>query len=217
MGKEKWPYGLYDEGIDRTLEVTEAAFDAGVTHLSLWGSSHANIADRTGDFFLSMDKLYRDNVRRFADHSIIERHDVRIQAIGEWRDSLSRETIEVIDSAVAKTSHRNGKVLTLLLDYSGTRERAAALLQIQNANISVNLENANDILRDQSWTGSLPSVDLIIRTGAWIDPHNSAGFLGLLTDEAQYAFPEVLWPDFTPELLQATLDDFSSRERRLGK
>lgn len=208
---------LYDEGIDRTLEVTEAAFDAGATHLSLWGSSHANIADRSGDFFLSMDKLYRDNVRRFADHSIIERHDVKIQAIGEWRDSLSSETIEVIDSAIEKTRHRSGKILTLLLDYSGTRERAAALVALHDSQISLDLTTANTALRQHSWTGSLPDVDLIIRTGAWIDPHNSAGFLGLLTEESQYAFPEVLWPDFTPALLRSTLEDFSSRERRLGK
>lgn len=208
---------LYDEGIDGTLEVTEAAFDNDVTHLSLWGSSHANIADRSGDFFKSIDKLYRDNIRRFADHSIIQRHDVRIQAIGEWQTSLSDETIDVINSAVADTSHRNGKVLTLLLDYSGTRERAAAFTAAQKSDSPVSVDTANDILRQHSWTRSLPPVDLIIRTGSWIDPHNSAGFLNLLADEAQYAFPKVLWPDFTPERLQKILDEFADRERRLGK
>lgn len=209
---------LYDQGINRTLEAAEAAFDNGVTHLSLWGSSHANIADRSGDFFLSIDRLYRENIKRFADHPIIEKHDVRIQAIGEWRDSLTDETIKVIDQAVADTAHRNGKVLTLLLDYSGARERAAALMAVQkNSSPAASLEEATTQLREHAWTAGLPEVDLIIRTGSWKDPHNSAGFLSLIADEAQYAFPEVLWPDFDSKRLTSILDEFTSRERRRGK
>lgn len=208
---------LYDRGIDRTLEVTQRAFDQGVTHLSLWGSSHANLADRDKDFFQSIDRVYRDNVRRFADHPLIAQHDVKIQVIGEWRDSLSKETIEVITSAINETAHRSGKTLTLLLDYSGARERAAAVIEATKYTSPATLDDATALLRDCSWTHSLPEVDLIIRTGAWQDPHNSAGFLSLLADEAQYAFPEVLWPDFTDDLLEGILDDFSARERRKGK
>lgn len=208
---------LYDQGIDRVLEITEAAFDAGVTHLSLWGSSHANLADREGDFFTSIDKLYRDNINKFADHELIPRHNVKIQAIGEWRDSLSPATINVIDEAMDKTAHRGTKVLTLLLDYSGARERAAAVIAATNTQPPASLEEATSLLRSKSWTHDLPDVDLIIRTGAWQDPHNSAGFLSLLTDESQYAFPEVLWPDFNAQILTSLVADFNARERRRGK
>lgn len=208
---------LYNQGIDRTLDVTQTAFDKGVTHLSLWGSSHANIADRDGDFFQSIDRLYRDNIRRFADHELISNHDVKIVAIGEWRDSLSAETIEVIDSAIEKTSHRTGKVLTLLLDYSGARERAAAVIEAAAHPSPTTLDEATRLLRASSWTHELPEVDLIVRTGSWQDPHNSAGFLSLLADEAQLAFPEVLWPDFTGDMVADIIDDFTARERRKGK
>jgi undecaprenyl diphosphate synthase len=208
---------LYTQGVDRTFEVTEAAFANGATHVSLWGSSHANIADRDGDFFSSIDRLYRDSINRFCNHPIIEEYDIRIQVIGEWRDSLSAETIDVIDSAVEKTAHRGSRVLTLLLDYSGARERAAAVMEAFKQQPPLDMDDAQLLLRESSWTRDLPPVDLIIRTGAWQDPHNSAGFLSLLTDEAQYAFPHVLWPDFTPDKLAAIVDDFRSRERRRGK
>ena len=207
---------LYNLGIDRTLEAAQTAFDNGATHVSLWGSSHANIADRSGDFFKTIDKVYRDNVNRFADHPIIAEHDVRIIVIGEWRDSLTQKTIEVIDSAMEKTAERNGKLLTILIDYSGNRERGAAILAAADHAPATNLEEANQLLHEVSWTAPLPPVDLIVRTGAWQDPHNSAGFLSLLADEAQYAFPEVLWPDFTGEMLGNIIDDFRSRERRKG-
>ncbi|MCL2174194.1 undecaprenyl diphosphate synthase family protein [Candidatus Saccharibacteria bacterium] len=73
------------------------------------------------------------------------------------------------------------------------------------------------LLRVNSWTGHLPDVDLIIRTGCAADPHNSAGFLSMLADNTQYAFLETLWPDFTPKMLHQILDDFATRERRMGK
>lgn len=206
---------LYDKGFQGLSAITETAFEQGVTHLSLWGSSHANLADRSSEFFSSIDRAFRDNVRKMADNPAIEKYDVHIDIIGEWRDSLTPKTVEVFDDAMAKTAHRHGRTLTILIDYSGTRERTAAVHSIlTDPEDSVATEQ---LLRTRSWTGHLPDVDLIIRTGAWEDPHNSAGFLSLLADEAQLAFPEVLWPDFTQEQLTHLIEDFKNRERRHGK
>ncbi|MCL2280513.1 undecaprenyl diphosphate synthase family protein [Candidatus Saccharibacteria bacterium] len=140
----------------------------------------------------------------------------------------------------------SGRRLTVLLGYDGSEERGAALQKILTSPISLrmpslapNRQTVDDeaererdglaggtsdelhyfanLLRQNSWTGHLPDVDLIIRTGVSNDPHNSAGFLSLLADNTQYAFLETLWPDFTPEMLHQILDDFATRERRMGK
>ena len=206
---------LYDKGFQGLADITETAFEQDVTHLSLWGSSHANIADRSTDFFSSIDRAFRDNVLKLTDNPAIEKYDVHISIIGEWRDSLTAKTVEVFDDAMRKTAHRTGRELTILIDYSGTRERAAAITSVvQNPDVNT---PADKLLRARSWTSHLPDVDLIIRTGAWQDPHNSAGFMSLLTDESQLSFPEVLWPDFTPEYLLDIITDFNERERRHGK
>lgn len=206
---------LYDIGIEGLLNITQTAFDDDVTHLSLWGSSHANIADRSSDFFSSIDRAFRNNVHRFADHPVINQYDIRINVIGEWRDSLTPKTIEAFDKAIAKTAHHTSRELTLLIDYSGVRERTAAVHSILT-------DTDNDVptellLRSRSWTGHLPPVDLIVRTGAWEDPHNSSGFMSLLTDESQLAFPKLYWPDFTGAQLHEVIGDFHARERRHGK
>jgi undecaprenyl diphosphate synthase len=206
---------LYDRGFQGLADITETAFEQGVTHLSLWGSSHANIADRSSDFFSSIDRAFRENVRKFITNPAIEKYDVHITIIGEWRDSLTPKTVEIFEDAMAKTAHRTGHELTILIDYSGARERTAAVHSIlTDPKSTVPTER---LLRSRSWTGHLPDVDLIIRTGAWQDPHNSAGFMSLLVDEAQYSFPELLWPDFTSEILTGIINDFSARERRHGK
>jgi undecaprenyl diphosphate synthase len=206
---------LYDRGFAGLEAVTESAFELGVSHLSLWGSSHANLADRSAEFFTSIDRAFRDNVQKFANHPLIDTYDVQIDIIGEWRDSLAPKTIAVFEDAIAKTAHRKGRILTLLVDYSGNRERTAAVHSIlTDPETTV---PTDQLLRSRSWTGHLPDLDLIIRTGAWTDPHNSAGFMSLLADEAQFSFPELLWPDFTGNHLATIIEDFSARERRHGR
>jgi undecaprenyl diphosphate synthase len=206
---------LYDVAINRLVDVTEVAFDSGVTHLSMWGSSHANLADRSSDFFNGIDKSFRDNIHRFSEHPVIEKYGVRINIIGEWRDSLTPKTIEAFEEAMAKTAHHSNRELTLLIDYSGTRERTSATQAIlDNPTTS---EPVEQLLRSRSWTGHLPDADLIIRTGSWQDPHNSAGFFTFISDESQYAFPEIYWPDFSPGHFHGILNDFLARDRRHGK
>ncbi len=206
---------LYDKGFEGLTAITETAFELGVSHLSLWGSSHANIADRSPAFYKSIDQAFRENVQKLSTNPAIEKYDVHITIIGEWRDSLTAKTVEVFEDAMAKTAHRTGRELTILIDYSGTRERDAAVESlVANPDTS---SPASQLLRRRSWTGHLPDVDLIIRTGAWQDPHNSAGFLSLLTDETQLSFPELLWPDFGPQNLTEIVTDFQKRERRHGK
>lgn len=205
---------LYDRGVDGLVNVTETAFENGVTHLSLWGSSHANLVDRSSDFFINIDKAFRKHVHKFAEHPAIEKYDVHINIVGEWRESLTPETIAAFEDCMAKTAHRTSRELTLLIDYSGDRERTEAIRALLANPSDTTPEQA---LRVKSWTGHLPDLDLIVRTGSWTDPHNSAGFMNLLADEVQYSYPEKLWPDFTGSDLAQIIEDFSARERRHGK
>lgn len=109
------------------------------------------------------------------------------------------------------------------MGYDGRRERGAAAASLAQSYAQTQQAIPEDVLemdallQSHAWTGHLPDVDLIVRTGAWEDPHNSAGFLGFLTAESQFSFPEVLWPDFTPAVLETVLADFTRRERRKGK
>lgn len=206
---------LYDIAIEGLVAITETAFDEGVTHLSMWGSSHANLADRSSDFFNGIDLAFRNNIHRFSEHPVIEKYDIRITIIGEWRNSLTPKTIKAFDEAMEKTAHHTTRELTLLIDYSGTRERDNAVrVLIENP---PDTPGSDDMLRAKSWTGHLPALDLVVRTGSWEDPHNSAGFMSLLADETQYAFPKIYWPDFTQDQLKMVIDDFRTRERRHGK
>ncbi len=210
---------IYKKGGDKVFEIVEAAFNQGVPTVSFWASSYANLVDRPKDFVSAMEDMYKKNFLELAEHPLIHNNQVRIEIQGEWRDLLAPDTIEAMQLAVDKTAHYKERLLSILAGYDGSRERGAAvkkLLQSTDNQSPKDILAANKILRQSSWTGHLPDVDLVIRTGAWQDPHNSAGFLSLLTDETQFAFPNVLWPDFSAKYLAEIIEEFEARERRKG-
>jgi undecaprenyl diphosphate synthase len=105
-----------------------------------------------------------------------------------------------------------------LLAYNGDDDILEAVKKItklteENASLKINRE----LISKNLMTHDLPPVDLVIRTGVENDPHNSAGFLMWQTQNSQLYFTNLQFPDFTAEQLEISLNDFASRDRRLGK
>ena len=203
--------------------IAQAAFDRGIDYLTIWIGSISNLTKRSSLELMALNKAYKkfftdpDNLQFMKDRRI------KIDCFGRWRDLLEQSTVSAIEKALQDTADfaDSGKILTVLIGYDGSDERGEALRTILNQPneqmTKLPSKDLNQLLRANSWTGHLPDVDLTIRTGSGSDPHNSAGFLSLLTDNVQYEFVDTLWPDFTPEDLTEIIDDFSSRERRMRK
>lgn len=225
-GNRRWAkqHGLTEAAVyaraDKNISgVLEAAYDLGVQCISLWVGSYANLTNRNPILVRALDKVYRDRFKELLTHPTIAKKQIKIEVIGEWRDLLSAATKTAAEKAIQATAHHLGPRLVMLIGYDGSRERGAAVQSLLNNNEPAPSDpvNAEALLRRHSWSGHLPNVDLIIRTGVWKDPHNSASFYGFLTGESQFAFPSVLWPDFTPIMLRDICNDFLGRERRYGK
>jgi len=214
---------IYEKGGDTTLDIIEAAFEADIPYVTFWASSHANLLSRAPGFVAALEEMTAQKFLDIAVHPLIHKKQVRVEVLGEWRGIMKPKTIQAVQTAIDATAHYDDRLLTVLIGYDGRRERGAAITALLHSfdhsaqAIPEDVLKANALLQRHSWTGHLPDVDLIVRSGAWQDPHNSAGFLSFLASESQLAFPEVLWPDFTPAILQTTLEDFASRERRKGK
>ena len=63
-------------------------------------------------------------------------------------------------------------------------------------------------------TAGTPDPDLVIRTSGEMRVSN---FLLWQAAYAEFAFVPECWPDFTTELFEQVLDDYSRRERRFGR
>lgn len=210
---------IYEKGSEKTFEIINAALKQDIPFVTFWASSYSNLLARPKGFVNATEDMYVKKFNELAKNKLIHEQQVKIVALGEWRNILQPKTIQAIQNAIDATSNYIKRQLTILVGYDGHRERGAAikaLLQDSPA-LPENPANGDDLLKKYCWTNSLPNADLIIRTGAWQDPHNSAAFLSMQSGESQLAFPPVLWPDFTPEMLKDILSDYNKRERRLGR
>lgn len=201
-------------------KIVEEAFNCGIRCVSLWVGSYSNLVNRSKAVLKVLDAAYEHKFNQLANDPVIQKEQVQIEVIGDWRNLLSKRCIAAAERAIEVTKNYSRLKLVVLVGYDGVRERGQAVLSLLSNPTTTQVDDppsANQLLRSHAATGHLPDVDLIVRTGAWEDPHNSAAFLSFLTSESQYAFPRVLWPDFTPQLLRQLVDDFARRERRFGK
>jgi len=219
---------IYEQGSQKTFEIIKAVFEANVPCVTFWASSYANLLSRPKMLVAAIEKVYEREFRKLAEHPLIHQNKVKIQVYGEWLDILKPNTVKAINAAIVATEHYTERYLTILVGYDGVHERGAALTSILQSLSSESAETTflssqkglaetASVLRQHSWTGHLPDVDLVVRTGSHEDPHNSAGFLSMITGESQYSFPDVLWPEFSADMLQDIIADFAKRERRHGR
>ncbi len=220
IGSEKQ---IYEQGSDTTFDILKTAFEAGIPYVTFWASSYANLLARPKLLVNAIESVFAHNFRKLTTHPLIHENQVHVDVFGEWRTILKPKTIDSIQESISATQHYDKLHLNVLIGYDGQRELGAATADLLAATkrdevaVPKDFTDGVELIRKYAWTGRLPEVDLIIRTGSWLDPHNSASFLSLLTGNSQYAFPEVLWPDFTTEMLNNIVADFSERERRLGR
>lgn len=214
-GNRRWakaqhlnPWEGHSEGVHRFWDTSDYANNQGVSHLTFWAASYDNLKKRSK---LEVAFLLRLLEAELLKPEILERclkNKVRARVMGEWREFVTnKKLLQTIQNIEDQTRHFTKKSLNILFAYDGQREMLDAVKHTKNATA---LE-----LRKNLWTGELPDVDLVIRTGG--EPHWSAGFMMWLIANTQFYFTEMLWPDFNNQELKKALVDYERRERRLGK
>lgn len=211
-GNRRWARGEglgategHAAGIARAGPMIEAAWEAGVETVTLWWGSPANLQKRTPGEVASIIGVLDDWLVGVAPR-ILARHDATVEVIGRWRDLCPR-----LEHAIRHAETHAGagpRRLVVLMAYDGRDEiRDAA------ARVGAGADEAE--FARALWTGHLPPVDLVIRTGG--EPHLSAGFLLWAIAEAQLHFVPDPWPAMTAARLDEALAAYAAAERRHGR
>ena len=219
-GNRRWarrrglkPWVGHIRGIgDFAENIAWTALDMGVRYLTVWVGSHDNLTKRSRIEIKMLNKAYRIFIEKVLSSERVYRDKIVVRFLGEL-NVLEKETIRLIKKVEAATRNHNGAHLTVLLAYSGDREMVAGFKKLARSKKKI----TDKAIRDSIWTGSLPPVDFIIRTGVENDPHNSAGFMMWLTKNSQLYYSEALWPAFTKEDFKKAIREYQKRERRHGK
>jgi undecaprenyl diphosphate synthase len=184
----------------------------GFSYLTLYGFSIENwkrpakeIADLMG--------LLRLYLRK--EISELHREGVRIRFIGD-RSMLAADIILLIEMSEQKTRANTKLDLVIALSYGSRQEITAAVRQLVE-DVAAGEISADAIdekaLEGRLYTADMPDPDLIVRTSG---EQRISNFLLWQSAYAELVFTDVLWPDFSREKLEDSIEEFSRRGRRYG-
>lgn len=198
------------EGANTMERIVETARDLGIPAVTVWGSSVANITNRSKEETKFLFDIFETYFAKLARHTEIQKHNVRVRILGRWEALFPEHTKKAMREAVKQTKNNTARHLSFLMAYSGKEEMLHAIKEIPRGG-TVD-EHA---VKSRLWTKDLPPVDLVIRTGG--EPHWSEGFMMWDVAEARLFFTETLWPDFSPEEFTRAIQNYANTERRFGK
>ncbi|OQW55423.1 MAG: di-trans,poly-cis-decaprenylcistransferase [Proteobacteria bacterium HN_bin10] len=200
------------EGVEALRRTVEAAGDAGIEYLTVFGFSTENWR-RPAEEVNALFDLLRLYVARDLDKLV--REGVRVRVIG-GREGLQRDIAEIIQNAEARTRHNSRLNLTIAFNYGGQDEIVRAARRFAE-DVAAGKLKASDIdarmFESYLDTEELPAADLLIRTSGEFRLSN---FMLWQSAYAELVFLDVLWPDFGKEALAEALAIYRNRDRRYG-
>lgn len=217
-GNRRWakskklnPSDGHRTGVQNFRDIVRELFKT-VPHVTFWAASEDNLRKRSSLEVAILSRLIEKELLWWMNAPELKEYDIRVRVVGRWSALLKNKKLDrTVQAIEQKTTEHNKRFLTILLGYDGKREMLEAIKTLQKNNNSA----TDTSLKQELWTGFLPDVDLVIRTGG--EPHWSAGFMMWHTANSQFYFTETLWPAFSKKELAAALQEYERRERRLGK
>ncbi len=206
------------KGAEKTKEQVQVAFDAGLECLTLWGGSYGNLTKRAKTEINNLFKIYEKYFKELLNNKEIYKHQIKVSVLGCWKELLSKSGIKAAQDLIQATQNHQERWLNFMIGYDGQDEMLEAIKRIaKQAKGKKIIKVTEDLLRKHLWSGFLPPVDLLIRTGSQNDPHNSAGFMMWNCSNSQLYFPKGYYPDFGKKEFIQAIQEYQRRERRLGK
>lgn len=193
-------------------KIVKAAADFGIKVITVYAFSTENW-NRSAAEVQGLMQILKTYLRNEKDEMIAQ--GVRLQSIGD----LSRfpdEVLHELEETRRATAHCTRIELVLALNYGGRDDirRAAVALLSDFAQGKVDKEAVSEeLFASYLDTSAWGDPDLFIRTsGEW----RISNFLLWQLSYAEVYITDVLWPDFDERQLLLALEDFQSRDRRLG-
>ena len=198
----------HTQGVKTVRRVVEGASEIGVKCLTLYSFSTENWTRPKAEI-TALFNLLREYVE--SDLETLHGRNVRVRILGS-RSGLSPDLLQLIHRVEEKTKHNTAFNLNIAFNYGGRDEllRAAARASAAGWDLATMKESEFEPFLD---TAGLPDVDLVIRTSG---EKRISNFLLWQAAYAEFVFTDVLWPDFDVSDLQASIDEFKSRDRRFG-
>lgn len=188
--------------------VIRAAAKAGIKHLTFYAFSTENWSrpeDEVGGLMGLLGEFIETETPE------LHKEGARLLHIGHL-EHLEPKLRQKIENAIELTKNNTRIDVILAFSYGGRDEIVNAVKKIVAAGIPAE-EIDQQTLSENMFTAGIPDPDLIIRTSG---EQRTSNFLTWQSVYSEWAFPEVLWPDFDEAALNQVLEDYAKRDRRFG-
>ena len=174
--------------------------------LTLYAFSTENWKRTAAEVGLLFDLIVEYFIREIDE---LCENNVRIRVLGDIAP-LPQKSRDALNAAIERTKANTGLILNLAINYGARAELTRAV----NALLSENVQSAEfDDIASRLYTGGLPEVDLLIRTGG---EKRLSNFLLLQAAYAELLFTDDLFPDFDEDRYAFCIKEFQRRNRRYG-
>jgi len=196
------------EGVMSMLRMIQYINEYPIKYVTFYGFSTENWQRPE----LEVNGLFK-LVEHFVDEQLNKIHEknIKIRHIGRL-NGLPDSLQNAIQKAVALTAGNSGMTLGIAWNYGGRAEIVDAVTKFMvDPNKPQQLDEKS--FARYLYTGDMPDVDLLIRTG---NETRLSNFLLWQTAYSEYHFTNVLWPDFGKKDIDKALLEYSKRNRRFG-
>jgi undecaprenyl diphosphate synthase len=192
----------HEAGADTVKARLRDAVDLGIEELTLYSFSTENW-NRSAEEVSGLMAMFA----RRIDQETPELHDegVRMRFIGRRRDPVPPELIERMRWAEQLTAANTRITLFVAFNYGGRAEIVDAATSFAGG--------SEEEFRAHLYAPEMHDPDLIIRTSGELRLSNYLLWQGAYSE---LVFRDELWPDFSREAFEQSLEEFAARQRRFG-
>ena len=200
-------------GVKATRAIVENCAKKGIEALTIFAFSSENW-NRPKDEVSSLMSLFVSTIT--AEVKKLDKKNVRVRFIGD-RTRFSEKLQQSIEKSEQLTRDNTGLQLNIAANYGGRWDIVNACRRLAQAVKygAVAVDDIDEEMFDSSISLSeVPAPDLFVRTGG---EQRISNFLIWQLAYSELYFVDTLWPDFSDEDLDASLNWYAGRQRRFGK
>jgi undecaprenyl diphosphate synthase len=191
----------HEAGADTVKARLRDAADLGIRELTVYSFSTENWS-RPAEEVTGLMRMFSERI--LGETPELNAEGVRMRFIGR-REGVSSALIEQMDWAEQETASNDRITLFVAFNYGGRAEILDAAERYSGG--------GEEAFRQLLYAPEMHDPDLIIRTSG---EQRTSNYLLWQSAYSELVFRDELWPDFTREAFEASLEEFASRRRRFG-
>jgi undecaprenyl diphosphate synthase len=192
----------HEAGADAVKARLRDAVDLGIEELTVFSFSTENWR-RPADEVSALMEMFARRIE--LETPELHEQGVRMRFVGRRSDPVSPGLIERMEWAEGVTGGNSRITLFVAFNYGGRAEIVDAARTFTGGD--------EDAFRRHLYAPEMHDPDLIIRTSG---EQRSSNFLIWQGSYSELVFRDELWPDFSREAFEQSLEEFTSRTRRFG-